>query len=902
MKPAHDTDDHDLAAIKSDLNGLRGLAAWSRQDLPDALEYLAAFVAAHPDNVLARAMTADLRCMLFTDLDKAVEDAQFVLEWQPDRAWTRYILGRLFILQGQYDEGIKELEQAIRAEPDNASAHLNLALALWAGPQDYERGLTVARRAEQLAPTDPRPKELIYRNLMGLGRQEEAETLRAHHRLKCDAFPLDPLSIALWEAARESLGAHRFAESFRLFTELTEREPDFLEAFEGLAGVATELRDFKVAEEACLRGLGLAEKRGLSGTRQSGEYRETVIRLRVSLGIALSHTGRHHEAIATLENAYDEQPGPYIGIELGTALVNAGRIEEAVQFYIAAGLDAETAEQSAVYYTNMAVLYERQGEFDESFDYFRKAAAANPSDPQCLVDYATALIDRGGAAEAVRLLTQALEIDPEHAQVLELLETAQRAADPRRPEVRLATKLEKQARRCPLTVEELDRLAQSYGQAGRWVDVLKIWQQAVAIAHDDMAADIRLKLVTVAAGKQLYEFALQIIEEGCRERPLDPRLPAIASSVLISKNLRAEAEEKALKAARLLEQSDIPCADIITATDLLAIVWSELGEFTRACDVLLLGLAARSAVVAEASALVDAASLEGVAPLRARAAIWADKFESGTAATEDAAVLQSILLMVADRSAELDEDDHHPAGRVLAFLQQAFPNLAPVGDGGEEALRISLAAGHKLVAELSPDDEGAHERVYQSLMLAGRAQEAERAIETAIDLFPTSPKLWALAAEVKVNLQSPDAEAVLEYAAQLNAGDPLILGGLALYYGRLGRWTTAQYLLQHAARLSLAKGFSNEVTKRYAQTRAPDAVSELETAAEAWSVCAQAAEDDPADPAALAKICAMLVFYAAMAGLDHLEMETARLLQDRNVEREFMKLYDGERRRRSGQG
>lgn len=88
-------------------------------------------------------------------------------------AMAHELLGTSLILQSKVREGMKELYEAERLEPDSPSHHRQIAEMLLAG-RSYEGALRKFRQVAQLDPNDVRTHVMILRLLLVLRKKDEA--------------------------------------------------------------------------------------------------------------------------------------------------------------------------------------------------------------------------------------------------------------------------------------------------------------------------------------------------------------------------------------------------------------------------------------------------------------------------------------------------------------------------------------------------------------------------------------------------------------------------------------------------------------------------------------------------------------------------------------------------------
>jgi tetratricopeptide (TPR) repeat protein len=170
------------------------------------------------------------------------------------------------------------------------------------------------------------------------------------------------------------------------------------------------------------------------------------------LGMDEYMLGRTHEALAEVQRATELAPGDsdafyYLGRlyfsadnpvaalaafqkaialdplsardhnQLGQAYEALGRQEDAEQAYLKAiELEKNQLKKSEWPYYNLGLLYLNRGRSAESVAYFQQALARNPAFPEAKIKLAVALSNQKLSDEALKLLEEAVKIDPQNAE------------------------------------------------------------------------------------------------------------------------------------------------------------------------------------------------------------------------------------------------------------------------------------------------------------------------------------------------------------------------------------------------------------------------------------------------------------------------------------------------------
>jgi tetratricopeptide (TPR) repeat protein len=103
-------------------------------------------------------------------VDEAIRQYQEALRLQPNNADAHYNIGTCLLSKGQTDAAISQFREALRAQPDHVNAHINLGFALLKKGQVSE-AITLFREALSLKSNDP----LAHFNL-GIALERNGQT------------------------------------------------------------------------------------------------------------------------------------------------------------------------------------------------------------------------------------------------------------------------------------------------------------------------------------------------------------------------------------------------------------------------------------------------------------------------------------------------------------------------------------------------------------------------------------------------------------------------------------------------------------------------------------------------------------------------------------------------------
>jgi tetratricopeptide (TPR) repeat protein len=428
-------------------------------DLAGALEAADRALAVAPGDALAKLRRAEVLIDLgFREKDdakvaqgRAIVEA--VLAKEEGKPEGLFVLAKVDIARGHYDDAVASLRRAVDSRPDWSQAYFLLGTALFfRGDHAGARGAVV--RSIELDPTGVDGFKLLSRVHARLG--DHALAIEAGERALArnpddvelrilvaqslvQERRLDEALGRLLGIAEEKRGAEgNFAigrvytlrgehDNARRFLNLAhEARPGHAEVLAAL--VQVDAREGRLAESyARIRAARDADPRNaalqvlfaeLSAAAGRRDDAETALRRAIELepnGLrayaALARlfvvTGRTAEAIATYERALAQSPksGP-LHLMVASLLEASGRLEDAIGHYEAA---IELDPELAVAKNNLAyLLAERGQELDRALDLAQEAKAKLPDNPNAADTLGWVLYKKNVPAAAIGYLREAV--------------------------------------------------------------------------------------------------------------------------------------------------------------------------------------------------------------------------------------------------------------------------------------------------------------------------------------------------------------------------------------------------------------------------------------------------------------------------------------------------------------
>jgi Flp pilus assembly protein TadD len=184
---------------------------------------------------------------------------------------------------------------------------------------------------------------------------------------------------------------------------------------------------------------------------------------------------------------------------LGTHLLKRGQLDEAIpHFEKAVALKPDYADAQ----NNLGIVLLQKGKVDEAIEHLEKAEELNPRNTQTYYNLGAALYMQGKVAEALAQWRAGLRVDPEDLPLLS--QAAWVLATNPEPSARNGSEaVELAMRAMKLTGAKdpamLDTLAAAYAEAGRFPEAVQTARQALALATEPLAGDLKARIALYQA-------------------------------------------------------------------------------------------------------------------------------------------------------------------------------------------------------------------------------------------------------------------------------------------------------------------------------------------------------------------------------------------------------------------
>ena len=502
--------------------------------------------------------------------DDAIRELQTAIGLKPDGTEARYLLGRILskrndaaaanqqfqvfeqlkqndahgaqagllnsqanqlLQQGKAQEAVDAYRKALLLDPNDASIHFNLALALEKlnDSAGEEREL---KKAIELNPKFDQAHTELGSTFMLQGRMAEAET---EFKAVIDDDPqsaqaLNNLGTLYGREARNQ-------EAVALLEKAVSLDPQFLQAYVNLGLTLAAEGDFANAEDQFQAALRLDPNNANALT---------------ALGMLQGKTGRDPDSVLTFRKLTAIYPASAMAhVNLGIALVNVYDLQGALaEFKQAARLDPslpiahfstgralyalnqmDDAEQelrmairlAPTYVDAMFLLGVIEHSSPDAAEQFRKVVELQPNNSEARFYPGRNLLEEGKRDQAIAQWEKAVEVDPDNLAALSSLSrTLNQIKSPDAP--KYTAQLDALQQRLELTdrVQRLSNFALQAADDNDWSQAIGQMQQAIDLCKDCAQLGILRKNLgiiyarrgDVGDAKQQLELALKLLPEG----------------------------------------------------------------------------------------------------------------------------------------------------------------------------------------------------------------------------------------------------------------------------------------------------------------------------------------------------------------------------------------------------
>lgn len=201
------------------------------------------------------------------------------------------------------------------------------------------------------------------------------------------------------------------------FQKAIDRDKVCMAAYLGLAGIHTLKNDMVKAFELLARATTQAKK-----VKDQGEDQAEMFFFLGEMELQLNNLA---EALGFFKEADEKSPQDgRMQVRIADSLLDSGQLKESAEYYEKAlVLDPEPAHA----YNRLGIIYRKQGRHDLAQALYRKALVFHPQDEHLLYNLARVLFQGGDSAAALKVLDEALGINPEFVEAVELKEIVERA-------------------------------------------------------------------------------------------------------------------------------------------------------------------------------------------------------------------------------------------------------------------------------------------------------------------------------------------------------------------------------------------------------------------------------------------------------------------------------------------
>ena len=331
-------------------------------------------------------------------LDLAIAEFEKIVSLTPRSVEDRMVLGQLYTVKHDAKKAEDQFKTAQAIEPESEEVVLNLA-RLYAEGNDLEHSIKVI---EDVPVADRTPKMEFALGAAFDQQKRSKDAIAAYQR----AADLDPSDVHTIDALGQALlSDNQLDEALKQFKLLSDADPEDTSATVHIAEIQRKQKKF---EDALVT---VQKARKQDPTSLEAGYNE---------GLLLDVLGRFDEAAQTYEKMVDvtsHANGAYTNEErsnrafflerLGAIEIEQSKTDLAIAAY--QKMIDMGGEQAVRGYELEVEAYGEAKMFDKAAEVARKAADANPKDPDVKMTLAGALVEQGKSDDGIAMVKAMLD-------------------------------------------------------------------------------------------------------------------------------------------------------------------------------------------------------------------------------------------------------------------------------------------------------------------------------------------------------------------------------------------------------------------------------------------------------------------------------------------------------------
>ena len=362
------------------------------------------------------------------DTEQAIELLEQAIELNPEDTARRTLLASIFLQQKDTDSGVAQYKAIISYDPENEQILFRLG-ALFSQNGSYDRARYYLLRLLELNQNAYFAHVYLARIAQQLKETDTAE----YHYLK--ALELNWSADFSYEIADFYSRNNAYGKALDLLRTALEKDETDEQARLGIvqALLAQDLEEEAIAELSLAKQYSnTPEKISLVLSRlylKNGEDQKAVENLlavleqtdsseaRYLLGVIYSDRGKFQDAVKMLDGITPDQEAFEDAVFLKTKILHqTGQIDEAL-----AGLESYLASEETglpIFYVLAASLYQDSDDSARSSALLLQGIKRYPEDERLLFEYGLQLERTNRLEEAIPVMEQIIEINPDHAEAL----------------------------------------------------------------------------------------------------------------------------------------------------------------------------------------------------------------------------------------------------------------------------------------------------------------------------------------------------------------------------------------------------------------------------------------------------------------------------------------------------